>query len=180
MDVNFKYKVMKKRILFIEILLLGFVAQDALAQRGRRDDGRGRERREDVRKNDRRNDRPGKKGKFTPVKNDRRHDNRSYRGRDDRRSGWKNYGRSTSVSARGYYDYDFRRGRRIAVRRGVRPSSRHIWVSGHWRFDRRLRRDVWIGGHWSKRRTYHRWVPAHYAVLGGVRIWVEGCWTRVY
>ncbi|WP_422006973.1 hypothetical protein [Roseivirga pacifica] len=172
---------MKKRILLIGILLAGFMAQDALAQRGKRDDDRGRDRREDVRRGDRRDDHKGKKGKFTPVRNDRGHRNdRTYRGRDDRRRGWKNYGRSTTVSARRYYDYDFRRGKRIVVRRGVRPSGRHIWVSGHWRYDRRLRRDVWIGGHWSLQRSYHRWVPAHYAVLGGANIWVEGCWTRVY
>ena len=161
-----------------------FSASDMLAQRGRQDNrGRG-DRKEDVRRNDHRND-------------DRRRNDRDYH-RNDRDGRKDRYGRTVRVvdrrvyrdngrgyrnrpvvvrNSRVYYDYDFKRGRRIQVNRGFRPSARHIWISGYWHYDPRLRREVWIDGHWSLRMSHHRWVPGHYGLFNGVRIWIEGVWT---
>lgn len=174
---------MKRVILLSAILFLSFAASDLSAQR-RGDDQRMRGRRENVSKDkSRKNDRDfrfKRKRKERLVDRDRfgrqvRVVNRNayaWSGRSNRGNRWARDRRANI-----YYDYDFRRGRRIKVNRGIRPSNRHIWVSGYWQYDRRLRRDVWIGGHWSLRRTYHRWIPAHYQVFNGARIWIEGCWT---
>ncbi|WP_286754875.1 hypothetical protein [Roseivirga sp. UBA838] len=165
---------MKRVILIISAVFLFFSASEMFAQRGRqsdRDRDRREDRREDVRRNDRHRDRDeirDRHGRSVRVI-----DCRVYRDR-----GWRYDRRPTPVrNTRVYYDYDFRNGRRIAVRRGYRPSNRHIWVSGYWHYDHRLRRDIWIDGHWSVRRSHHRWVPGHYRVFNGIRIWVEGCWT---
>lgn len=198
---------MKRVLLTIGIVLLSVGSTDLMAQRVRGDYGRDgrKEVVEDKRKGKthlkgknkvgvtRHGQRGGKdvyvtqsarkRGKFTPVNNRRR--GRSERVVDyryGRNNGWVNYGRAGTVG-RGYYDYydyDFRRGRRIAIHRGLRPSNRHIWVGGHWRYDPRLGRDVWVDGRWSLRRANHRWAPGRYRVFNGSRIWVDGCWTVVY
>lgn len=177
---------MKRVILLSGILIMFLSASDIMAQRGRQDNrGRNdRDRREDVRRDDRRG-------------NDHRRDDRNYRGND--RNGRKDkYGRTVRVvdrrvyrdngrrydrrpvvvrNTRVYYDYDFKRGRRVQVNRGFRPSTRHIWISGYWTYDSRLRREVWIDGHWSLRMSNHRWIAGHYRVFNGVRIWIDGSWT---
>lgn len=177
---------MKRVILLSAILFLGFVSSDLSAQRsGEYQRRRGREEnlsKDKFRKNDRdlRDDRFRGKRREKFAKRDRfgrevRVVNRNaiaWSGRSIRNNGWASDRRPTV-----YYDYDFRRGRKIRVNRGLRPSNRHIWVSGYWQYNRRLRRDVWVGGHWSLRRSYHRWVPAHYQIFNGAKIWIEGCWT---
>ena len=162
---------MKRVILLSGILIMFFSASDMFAQRGGR--GNDRNRKEEVRRNDRRgNDRDFRKDKY--GRSVRVVDARVYR--DNGRRGNGNF-RPDARNSRVYYDYDFRRGRRIAVNRGYRPSARHIWVSGYWQFNPRLRREVWVDGHWSLRRSNHRWVAGHYSAFNGVRIWVDGCWT---
>ena len=175
---------MKRVILLSGILLMFFSASDMLAQRGRQDNrGRG-DKKENVRNNDRRgsedrrddrnyrnNDRDGRRDKYGRTV--RVVDRRVYR--DNGRS-FNN--RPVVVRNRNvYFDYDFKRGRRIQVNRGFRPSARHIWVSGYWAYDARFRREIWIDGHWSLRLSSHRWVPGHYRIFNGARIWIDGCWT---
>lgn len=96
--------------------------------------------------------------------------------------GWSNYGYSSSgrYDSRRFYDFDSRRGIRILVNRGYRPSQRHIWVAGHWRFSQRFGREIWVDGSWSIRRSNHRWVKGHYQRVNGLRIWIDGCWTIRY
>ena len=162
---------MKRVILLSALLVIFFSASDMFAQRGGR--GNDRNRREDVRNNDPRRDdqefRKDKYGRSVRVVN-----TRVYRDNSRYENGRL---RADSRSSRVYYEYDYRRGRRIAVNRGFRPSSRHIWISGYWEYNPRLRRDVWVDGYWSLRRSNHRWVDGHYRVFNGVRIWVDGCWT---
>ncbi|HEY8936189.1 MAG TPA: hypothetical protein VIM65_13245 [Cyclobacteriaceae bacterium] len=38
------------------------------------------------------------------------------------------------------------------------PGPGHIWVSGMWRWDRRLRRSIWVEGYWSREpQRFHRY-----------------------
>ncbi len=165
---------MKRVILLLSgILIMFFSASDMFAQRGRKANDRNKK--EEVQRDNRgRDDRNGRKDKYgrtvrvinrNVYRDNGRRDARAYRPVD----------RNSGV----YYDYDFKRGRRIAVTRGFRPSARHIWISGYWQFNPRLRRDVWVDGYWSLRRTNHRWVSGHYRAFNGVRIWVEGSWTVI-
>ncbi len=167
---------MKRALLTIAIILFTGLSADLLAQRTRQDN---RKPRKEETLNNRRQ---GKK----PKRNDRGYraerTSRVVDRRVRRDRGWRNYGYSNTVGRRNirYYDYDFRRGRRILVDRGYRPSNRHIWIAGHWRYSPRFRRDVWVDGRWTVRRANHRWVPGRYQRFNGVRIWVDGCWTVVY
>ncbi len=72
--------------------------------------------------------------------------------------------------------FDQRNKRSTRVRRGVRPSDRHIWVAGYWRFDHRYGRKVWVNGYWSIQRRHHKWRTGYYASSG----WINGGWIRVY
>ena len=162
---------MKKVLLVGLLLLFSSALTEALAQRGRQQD---RNRQEQVRRGDRNQGR----GKFTRVDHRRRGQNR--RGnRDFVANNWRNFGGGRTLRGRGYYDFDFRTGRRVWVRRGLRPSNRHIWLAGHWRFNPRLGRDIWVDGRWVVRGRNHRWRPAHFERINGRRVWVDGCWIRI-
>lgn len=166
---------MKKALLTISILLFVGLSADVLAQRNRPGD---RKPRREETLNNRRDNKRG----FKQKNRNRRREERVVSHRVYRDRGWRNSGYSdTYGNRRGrYYDYDFRRGRRIVVNRGYRPSKRHIWVSGHWKYSRRLGRDIWVDGRWAVRRAYHRWVPGRYQRFNGIRIWVDGCWSVAY
>lgn len=166
---------MKRALLTIAILLFTVISSDLMAQRDRQDDRRPR--REEALNKRRGGQNNYRKNNRNRNRKERLVDHRVYRNR-----GWRNYGSSNTYGYRTvrYYDYDFRLGRRIAVNRGYRPSNRHIWVAGHWRYNPRYDRDVWVDGCWTVRRSNHRWVPGRYKRLNGNRIWFDGCWTIVY
>ncbi|MFY0593677.1 hypothetical protein [Roseivirga sp.] len=181
---------MKKALLTIAILLFTGLSVDVLAQRKRSDDRKPRKEATLNNKNRNANNRDSRKNKVSNsrdkrnnrvyVKNNRR-DNRVVRVVDRRVSrdrGWRNYGySSTDRNSRRYYDFDSRRGRRILVNRGYRPSNRHIWLAGYWSYNPRIGRDVWIDGRWTIRRANHRWIAGHYQRVNGLRVWIDGCWT---
>jgi len=197
---------MKKALLTIAILLFTGLSVDVLAQRKRSDDRKpskeatlnNKNRRDSKNYADDRNSnvvKRDKRGNQNYSNNNRNRqnsygknksrDNRLVRVVDRRVSrdrGWRNTGSSITVGFGNnrFYDYDFRSGRRFLVNRGYRPSNRHIWLAGHWRYNPRLRRDVWVDGLWSIRRANHRWIPGRYQRLNGVRIWVDGRWSVVY
>lgn len=188
---------MKKSVLIFGIAMIALLsAGDLAAQRGRSQDrgGGDRDRREERGQRDRNGqNRDG-------YRNDNRRDNRgTYRGNDRglrnrngrservvstrtvRYDGYRNAGyprRGGRLSV--IYDYDYRNGRRFRLERRARPSVRHIWINGHWRFSRRLQRDIWVGGEWAVQARHHRWVDGHYERFGRGRTWVAGCWTRIY
>ncbi|MGH9442982.1 MAG: YXWGXW repeat-containing protein [Thermoanaerobaculia bacterium] len=56
-----------------------------------------------------------------------------------------------------------------------RPSPRHAWVPGYWRWSGRDY--VWVGGAWQlPPRPRAAWVPGRYRRVRGGRIWIEGHW----
>lgn len=110
---------------------------------------------------------------------DRADERREMRDYASRQSFNKKQRRVREVSYTTYNGFDSRRGY-YRVNRVRRPSRNHIWVSGHWRYSRRLGCDVWVDGRWAVRRQYHRWVPAHYVTYDRRQVWVNAGWSRVY
>ena len=60
--------------------------------------------------------------------------------------------------------------------RGRRPSVRHVWADGYWRYNRRIGRKVWISGRWIVRAPQRVWVPGCYTWNGRRRVWSPGYW----
>lgn len=57
----------------------------------------------------------------------------------------------------------------------VRPSARHVWVPGYYRWVGA--RYVWAPGYWAvppRHRTV--WVPGYWTPRRGGHVWVEGYW----
>ena len=184
---------MKKALLTIAILLFTGLSVDVLAQRKRSDD---RKPRKEVTLNNKNRvgNKNNAKNRGSNYDDRNRRDDRGYSKntksnkqrvvrvvdrRVSRSNGWRNYGYSDTQrnNSRRYYDFDSRRGRRILVNRGYRPSQRHIWVAGHWRYNPRFGRDIWVDGGWDIRRANHRWVEGHYRRVNSIRIWIDGCWS---
>lgn len=58
-----------------------------------------------------------------------------------------------------------------------RPSSRHVWISGHWTY--RNSKYVWVPGKWVKPPTTKAtWVAGHWKKKNGGWVWVAGYWRR--
>lgn len=172
---------MKREILLVGVVAIGFLAMGDLQAQRRSEEGRSRdkvEKRDNHRWNDRDSRRPSNKN--VRVERDGRRVvevNRIV----VRDNGYRYSNRGFNLRDRyDDFDYDFRNGRRFHVSRGRAPSSSHIWVNGYWEYNRRLRRDVWVNGHWTVRRDYHRYQEAHYGFVGGARVWIPGCWVRIF
>ncbi|OFY92939.1 MAG: hypothetical protein A3K10_01810 [Bacteroidetes bacterium RIFCSPLOWO2_12_FULL_31_6] len=60
-----------------------------------------------------------------------------------------------------------------------RPGPKHVWIDGHWIWDKRMKNYVWKEGYWATpRRGHHHFVQGHWDnVPGGVK-WIPGHWTR--
>ena len=57
----------------------------------------------------------------------------------------------------------------------VRPSHRHIWLAGHWRYYGG--RYVWIAGRWElPPRPHAIYIAPRWEVRGGSHVFIEGYW----
>jgi hypothetical protein len=58
---------------------------------------------------------------------------------------------------------------------GVAPSAAHVWIAGHWAWERGNYQ--WVPGHWAKRpRTGAAWVPGHWKQTRRGHVWIQGHW----
>ena len=63
----------------------------------------------------------------------------------------------------------------IVEKRGVRPGSRHVWVTGYHRWDGRAY--AWVPGRWEEPpRSRAHWVAHHWEHRRGGWVLVEGHW----
>ena len=60
-----------------------------------------------------------------------------------------------------------------------KPDSDHIWIDGHWRWDKGAKEYVWEPGHWIKNRTGFRFVPGKWKKMPTGWKWVPGTWVTV-
>jgi hypothetical protein len=57
----------------------------------------------------------------------------------------------------------------------ARPSPRHVWVPGLYRWDGR--HYVWVKGYWTyPPRGRSEWIPGRWDRHNGMHVWVEGRW----
>lgn len=59
----------------------------------------------------------------------------------------------------------------------VRPSSRHVWVAGHWDWSPRRHEYVWIPGMWVRpHRAHAAWVGPRWERRGHESFFIRGHW----
>lgn len=64
-----------------------------------------------------------------------------------------------------------------AIQRPPRPSPKHAWVPGHWRW--RHGDWVWVKGRYVTRpHPRAHWVPGHWKRRPGGWVWIEGHWKH--
>lgn len=56
------------------------------------------------------------------------------------------------------------------------PGKNHVWVDGHWTWDKRSKQYVWTKGHWKKGKKGKKWVPGHWKKVRGGWQWIPGHW----
>lgn len=67
---------------------------------------------------------------------------------------------------------------KVVVVKPLKPGPKHIWVDGHWRWDKKRKEYIWIKGHWSKPKKGHAWIPGHWKKVPGGFKWIPGHWKR--
>ena len=66
----------------------------------------------------------------------------------------------------------------VVVAKPAKHKKGHVWVEGHWRYDKKAGKYVWVKGHWKKARPGHVWVPGHWKEVPGGHEWVPGHWKH--
>src|SRR5690242_2031050 len=57
----------------------------------------------------------------------------------------------------------------------VRPSPRHVWIPGYYRWTGH--RYAWVNGYWTMPpRPHAAWVPGYWAPRRGGQVWIGGYW----
>ena len=66
---------------------------------------------------------------------------------------------------------NFYRHGRSAVRSG------HVWIEGHYRWDRRTRSYVWIDGRYVRQKKGKVWISGHWVRVRGGWVYQPGVWS---
>lgn len=54
----------------------------------------------------------------------------------------------------------------------------HIWVDGHWRWNKKTKSYAWIKARWVKKKRGLVWVHGQWKKVPKGWVWVEGHWRR--
>jgi len=64
-----------------------------------------------------------------------------------------------------------------AIVKPPKPGPKHVWIDGHWQWDKQKKDYVWVKGHWTKpQRPGTVWVPGHWNETPKGFKWVPGHW----
>jgi YXWGXW repeat-containing protein len=55
----------------------------------------------------------------------------------------------------------------------------HVWIAGHWSWNKRTHEYHWVTAKWVKARHSQRYVAGHWKTVSGGHRWVSGHWARV-
>jgi len=66
-----------------------------------------------------------------------------------------------------------------AVVKPPKPGPKHVWIAGHWQWNKQTNNYVWTKGHWTKpKRPGTTWVPGHWNDTPNGYKWVPGHWKN--
>jgi hypothetical protein len=66
----------------------------------------------------------------------------------------------------------------VKIIQPAKPGHHHVWIDGHWIWDKRTKQYIWRDGYWSKPKKGHHWVPGHWVDAPGGHKWIPGHWSR--
>ena len=67
---------------------------------------------------------------------------------------------------------------RVVVVKPAKPGSKHVWVEGHWKWNKRVKVYVWKKGYWVKRKPNHVWIAGRWKRAPKGHVWIPGHWKR--
>ena len=67
----------------------------------------------------------------------------------------------------------------VVVMKPQKPGTRHIWIDGHWKWNKKRKEYVWIKGYWTQPKKGQKWIPGHWVKVPGGHKWVPGHWARI-
>ena len=65
-----------------------------------------------------------------------------------------------------------------AVAKPVRPAAGHVWIAGHWKWNKRAKKYNWVAGHWVKPRRGYIYKAGYWRTTPKGHVWVTGRWVR--
>ncbi len=66
-----------------------------------------------------------------------------------------------------------------AVVKPPKPGPKHVWIAGHWKWDKQKKDYIWVKGKWVKpERPGTTWVPGHWDNTPKGFKWIPGHWKN--
>lgn len=66
----------------------------------------------------------------------------------------------------------------VVIAKPAKANRGHVWIDGHWVWNKKCACYRWKKGHWVKARRGHAYVPGHWKSVNGGHKWVPGHWKR--
>ncbi len=67
--------------------------------------------------------------------------------------------------------------KKVVVVKPVKKRRNHVWVTGHWKWNKRTNAYVWTDGYWVRKRKNFAYIPGHWKHVRGGYKWIPGHWT---
>ena len=58
------------------------------------------------------------------------------------------------------------------------PSPQHVWIDGHWKWNKKMSQYVWVEGYWIVAKPGKVWIGGHWIEGPHGHKWVEGYWAK--
>jgi hypothetical protein len=66
----------------------------------------------------------------------------------------------------------------VIISKPSTPKDEHLWVDGHWHYDKKISKHVWKKGYWKKHNEGHYWSAGRWVACEGGYHWLEGKWVK--
>ncbi|MTI32452.1 YXWGXW repeat-containing protein [Xanthovirga aplysinae] len=65
------------------------------------------------------------------------------------------------------------------VKKSKKVRKGHIWVDGHWKWNKRRNKYVWVEGNWVKKRRGYKYKPGSWVKTRGGYKWKPAIWIKL-
>lgn len=67
---------------------------------------------------------------------------------------------------------------KVVVVKSKRPSSKHVLVKGHWKWNNKIKKYKWVNARWVRPKNGYVWVAGSWKNKPNGFIWKEGYWRK--